>query len=83
MAQGYHDSDVIFTEESLIGFIKSIHDNIGDNYHFVSTIIMAWKSIQQNPEFTEYELEIMNYYNGEREENNYEHWKTSPAYALI
>ena len=77
MAQGYHDSDVIFTEESLIGFIKSIHDNIGDNYHFVSTIVMAWKSIQQNPEFTEYELEIMNYYNGKREENNYEYWKTN------
>ena len=43
MAQGYHDSDVIFTEESLIGFIKSIHDNIGDNYHFVSTSDMAEK----------------------------------------
>ena len=59
MAQGYHDSDVIFTEESLIGFIKSIHDNIRDNYHFVSTREMAWKR-SNNINFNDDETEISN-----------------------
>ena len=74
MAQGYHDSDVIFTEESLIGFIKSIHDNIGDNYHFVSTIDMAHMKFN-NINFTNgsYEKEIADYYIGT---NGRENWET-------
>lgn len=61
----YHENDVIFTEESLIAFIKCIHDNIGDNYHFVSTINMM-KEIEANSGSTiftnKYENEINHYF---------------------
>lgn len=54
-----HANDVTFTEESLISFIKKIHNNIGDNYHFVSTSDMAEaRSKNTNYVFTDYEKEI-------------------------
>jgi hypothetical protein len=54
---GYHDKDVQFTEESLVAFIKSIHENIRDNYHFVSTNDMKTKQLN---DFTDAEIEIAN-----------------------
>ena len=54
-----HANDVTFTEESLVSFIKKIHNNIGDNYHFVSTSDMAEaRSKNTNYVFTDYEKEI-------------------------
>lgn len=54
-----HANDVTFTEESLVSFIKKIHNNIGDNYHFVSTSDMAEaRSKNANYVFTDYEKEI-------------------------
>ena len=54
-----HANDVTFTEDSLVGFIKKIHNNIGDNYHFVSTSDMAEKRAgNANYVFTGYEKEI-------------------------
>ena len=40
-----HANDITFTEESLIGFIKKIHNNIRDNLMFASTSDMAEKAI--------------------------------------
>lgn len=54
-----HANDITFTEESLVGFVKKIHNNIGDNYHFVSTSDMAEaRSKNANYVFTDYEKEI-------------------------
>lgn len=54
-----HANDITFTEESLIGFISKIHDNIGDNYHFVSTSDMAERRAEnENYVFIDYEKEI-------------------------
>ena len=40
-----HANDITFTEESLVGFIKKIHNNIRDNLMFASTSDMAEKAI--------------------------------------
>ena len=54
-----HSNEVIFTESSLKAFIGKIHNNIKDNYHFVSTSDMAEKlAANSGYDFKGYELEI-------------------------
>ena len=51
----HHNEDVIFTQDSLIGFIKSIKSDIRDTYHFVSIASMKSKDVSQ---FNDDEKEI-------------------------
>lgn len=53
-----HANDITFTEESLVGFIKKIHNNIRDNLMFASTSDMAENGIN-----TEAEQEIASNFN--------------------
>ncbi len=53
----HHNEDVIFTQDSLIGFIKCIKSDIRGNYHFVSTNDMQMK-IKANSNFNDDEEEI-------------------------
>ena len=55
-----HDEDVIFTQDSLIEFIKAIKQDTKDTYHFVSIADMIEKKSKnfQNPQFNDYESEI-------------------------
>lgn len=62
-----HSKDVQFTNESLIKFIEKIHQNIRDNYDFVSTVSMMAK--ENN--FTDDEKEIINVFGDE--------WRTTYA----
>jgi len=41
----HHNEDVIFTQDSLIGFIKCIKSDIRDTYHFVSVASMKSKDV--------------------------------------
>jgi hypothetical protein len=56
-----HSKDVQFTNESLISFIKKIHENIRDNYSFVSTIDLMTK---KDNDFTDDEKEIISVFDG-------------------
>ena len=54
----HHNEDVIFTQDSLIGFIKCIKSDIRGNYHFVSTNDMQMKLKSENNNFNDDEEEI-------------------------
>ena len=41
----HHNEDVVFTQDSLIGFIKCIKSDIRDTYHFVSIASMKSKDV--------------------------------------
>jgi len=62
---GRHGSDIIFTGNSLLAFIKKIHENISNHYCFISTSDMAEKYKNNNnstSSFNEDELEIVQTY---------------------
>ena len=58
MDNAHHNEDVIFTQDSLIGFIKCIKSDIRGNYHFVSTNDMQMKLKSENNNFNDDEEEI-------------------------
>jgi len=45
---GRHGSDIIFTGNSLLAFIKKIHESISNHYSFISTSDMAEKYKNDN-----------------------------------